>query len=57
MVASNYNGPKYVAEAFLKLGMDRHLKILDFLAGTGLVSELVNTFILFSTIYNNFQVM
>lgn len=41
MVVSNYNGPKYVVESFLELGLDRNLKILDFLAGTGLVAELV----------------
>lgn len=43
MVVSSYNGPKHVVSAFVELGlMDRQLRILDILAGSGLVAELVN---------------
>ena len=43
MVISNYNGPKHVVEAFLDLNLDKNTRILDVLAGSGLVAKLVST--------------
>jgi len=43
MVTSNYNGPKHVVEAFVDLNLDKDTRILDILAGSGLVAKLVRT--------------
>merc|ERR1712071_29428 len=42
MVISNYNGPKHVVEAFLDLNLDKNTRILDVLAGSGLVAKLLS---------------
>lgn len=44
MVCSSYNGPKHVVNSFIELEMDRKIRILDILAGSGLVAELVYKF-------------
>jgi len=41
MVTSNYNGPKHVVEAFVDLNLDKDTRILDILAGSGLVAKLL----------------
>ena len=41
MITGTYNGPKHIAKAFVELGLDRQSRILDILAGSGLVAELV----------------
>lgn len=41
MVTSDYNGPKHVVEAFIDLKLDKDTRILDVLAGSGLVAKLV----------------
>lgn len=55
MVDSNCTEPKHIVKAFLELGLDRNSRILDVLAGTGLVAELVNQignhFVLFQSKY------
>ena len=38
---SNYTEPKHVVKAFVELGLDRQSRILDILAGSGVVAELV----------------
>ena len=41
MVESSYNGPRHVVESFVDLKLDRSVRILDILAGSGLVAQLV----------------
>ena len=41
MKASNYNGPSLVVKAFVELELDTNVCILDVLAGSGLVAQLV----------------
>ena len=41
MVATNFNGPSHVVNNFIKLNIDHRLLILDLLAGSGKVAELV----------------
>ncbi len=48
MVAGTYNGPKHIANAFVELGLSPESRILDVLAGSGLVAELV--YIVFNSI-------
>nr|CAH0105959.1 unnamed protein product [Daphnia galeata] len=38
---SNYTEPKHVVKAFVELGLDRQSRILDILAGSGVVAELL----------------
>lgn len=39
---SDCTEPKHIVKAFLELELDRESRILDVLAGTGLVAELVS---------------
>jgi hypothetical protein len=41
MKVSNYNGPSHVVAAFAELNLNKEMKILDLLAGSGLVGTLV----------------
>jgi hypothetical protein len=43
---SNYTEPKHVVKAFVELGLDRQSRILDILAGSGVVAELVRQWLL-----------
>jgi hypothetical protein len=45
MENSNYTEPRHVVKAFVELGLDRQSRILDILAGTGVVAEMVKQFI------------
>jgi len=41
MKVSNYNGPSHVVAAFAELNLDKQMRILDLLAGSGSVGSLV----------------
>lgn len=44
MENSNYTEPRHVVKAFVELGLDRQSRILDILAGSGVVAEMVGQF-------------
>ena len=44
METSNYNGPRHVVEAFVDLKLEKNTRILDILAGSGLVAKLVTSY-------------
>lgn len=44
MENSNYTEPRHVVKAFVELGLDRQSRILDILAGSGVVAEMVRQF-------------
>ena len=49
MKVSNYKGPSHVVAAFAELNLDKQMKILDLLAGSGVVGSLVRQLISIST--------
>ena len=51
---SNYTEPKHVVKAFVELGLDRQSRILDILAGSGVVAELVTYIYFFYFIFCQF---